>query len=151
MPTPQDVPASLLIEKLAAYMKSNIDNIKPPEWALFAKTGTHTQRAPDNPEWWYIRSASLLRKVYIKGPIGLEHLKSYYGGRKDRGVKPEHTRKGSGAIIRNALRQLENAGLVTTLKGRGRIVSPEGRKILDLLSTEIKKEIEKANPELKKY
>jgi len=151
MPTPQDVPASLLIEKLAAYLKSNVDGVKSPEWAPFAKTGTHVQRAPDNPDWWYVRSASLLRKVYVKGPIGLEHLKSYYGGRKDRGFMPEHTRKGGGAIVRNALKQLENSGLVATVKGRGRTVTPEGRKLLDLLSTEIKKEMEKANPELKKY
>jgi len=151
MPTPQDVPASLLIGKLAAYLKSNVDGVKPPEWAPFAKTGTHVQRAPDNPDWWYIRSASLLRKVYVKGPIGIEHLKSNYGGRKDRGFMPEHTRKGGGAIVRNALKQLENSGLVTTVKGRGRTVTPEGRKLLDLLSNEIKKEMEKANPELKKY
>jgi len=151
MPTPHDVPASLLIEKLAAYLKSNVDNVKPPEWALFAKTGVHAQRSPENPDWWYIRSASLLRKIYIKGPVGLEHLRSDYGGRKDRGFMPEHTRKGSGAIIRNIIKQLENSGLVTTIKGKGRVVTPEGRKLLDLFSTEIRKDLEKTNPELKKY
>ena len=151
MPTPYDVPPSLLIKRLAQHLKDNVDNIKPPEWTPYAKTGSHTQRAPNNPEWWYIRCASLLRKVYVKGPIGLEHLRSEYGGRKDRGFKPEHTRKGGGAIIRNALKQLEAAGLVTILKGRGRVVAPEGRKLLDLLSTEIKKELEKEHPELKKY
>jgi small subunit ribosomal protein S19e len=151
MPTPYDVPSSSLIERLAQYLRSNVDSVKPPSWAPFAKTGTHVQRAPDNPDWWYIRSASLLRKVYMKGPIGLEHLKSDYGGRKDRGFRPEHTRKGGGAIVRNGLKQLETAGLVTTMKGRGRVVTPEGRKLLDLLSTEIKREMEKENPELKKY
>jgi small subunit ribosomal protein S19e len=151
MPTPYDVPASLLIEKLAQYLKSNVDSVKPTVWAPFVKTGTHVQRVPDNPDWWYVRSASLLRKVYLKGPIGLERLKSDYGGRKGRGFMPEHTRKGGGAIVRNALKQLEGSGLVKTTKGRGRTVTPEGRKLLDLLSTEIKKELEKENPELKKY
>jgi len=124
MPTPYDVPPSMLIERLTQYLKDNVDNVKPPSWAPFVKTGTHAQRPPENPDWWYVRCASLL---------------------------PEHTRKGSGAIIRNALKQLEESGLVKTLPGRGRVVTPEGRRLLDLLSTEIKREIEKENPELKKY
>lgn len=151
MPTPYDVPPSILIERLTKYLKENVDAVKPPEWALYVKTGVHKERPPQNPDWWYIRCASLLRKVYINGPIGVEHLRSKYGGRKDRGVKPEHTRKGSGAIIRKALQQLEEAGLVETVKGRGRIVTPKGRSLLDLLSTEIKKEMEKTVPELMKY
>jgi small subunit ribosomal protein S19e len=151
MPTPYDVPPSLLIKRLAQHLKDNVDSINPPEWTPYVKTGSHAQRAPNSPDWWYVRCASLLRKVYVKGPIGLEHLRSEYGGRKDRGFKPEHTRKGSGAIIRNGLKQLEAAGLVNILKGKGRVVSPEGRKLLDLLSTELKKELEKERPELKKY
>jgi small subunit ribosomal protein S19e len=151
LPTPYDVPPSLLIERLSQYLKDNVDSIKQPEWAPFVKTGVHNQRAPQNPDWWYIRCASLLRKIYIKGPIGVEHLRSEYGGRKDRGVKPEHARKGSGAIIREALHQLEAAGFVETLERKGRVVTPEGRRLLDIMSTEIKKELEKENPELKKY
>jgi len=151
MPTPYDVPPPILIERVARYLKNNTDSVRPPAWAPFVKTGIHAQRVPENPDWWYVRCASLLRKVYIKGPIGIEHLRSEYGGRKDRGVRPEHTRKGSGAIIRNGLKQLEEAGLVTTSKQRGRVVTPEGRRLLDLLSTEIKKGLEKEIPELKKY
>jgi len=151
LPSPYDIPPSILIEKLAGHLRNNVDGIKPPEWAPFVKTGIHAQRVPADPDWWYVRCASLLRKVYTKGPIGIEHLRSEYGGRKDRGGRPEHTRKGSGGIIRNALKQLEAAGLVATQKRRGRTVTPEGRKLLDMLSTEIKKELEKEIPELKKY
>jgi len=151
LPTPYDVPPAILIERLAKYLKDNVDAVRPPEWALYVKTGVHKERPPQNSDWWYIRCASLLRKVYVKGPIGVEHLRAEYGGRKDRGVKPEHTRKGSGAIIRKALQQLEEAGLVETVKGEGRIVTPEGRSLLDSLSTEIKRELEKNIPELRKY
>jgi len=151
MPTPYDVPASMLIEKLAEYLKNNVDSIKPPEWAPFVKTGVHKERPPENPDWWYVRCASLLRKIYVKGPIGIQRLRSEYGGRKDPGVKPEHSRKGSGAIIRNALQQLEAANLVKTVNGKGRMITSEGRKLLDLLSTEIKRELEKEIPELKIY
>jgi len=151
MPTPYDVPASLLINRLARYLKNNVDPVRPPDWAPFVKTGVHKERPPENPDWWYVRCASLLRKIYIKGPIGIERLRSEYGGRKDRGVRPEHVEKGSGAIIRKALQQLEEANLVKTLEGRGRIITSEGRKLLDLLSTEIKRELEKEIPELKIY
>lgn len=151
MPTPYDVPASLLIERLAQYLKNNADSIRPPDWAPFVKTGVHKERPPENPDWWYIRCASLLRKVYIKGPIGIQRLRSEYGGRKDMGVRPEHTRKGSGAIIRNALKQLEDAELVETVDGKGRRITSKGRRLLDILSTEIKRELEKEIPELKIY
>jgi len=143
LPTPYDVPASTFIKKLAQYLKDNIDEVKPPPWAPFAKTGSHAERPPQNADWWYTRCASLLRKTYMKGPIGIEHLRSEYGGRKDRGAKPEHTRKGGGSSIRKALQQLEAAGLIETVKGEGRIVSREGRRLLDTLATEILAEMKK--------
>lgn len=151
MPTPYDVPASTLIEKLTKYLKENIDQIVPPNWAPLSKTGSHTERPPQDPNWWYTRAASLLRKLYIHGPIGTQHLRYHYGGRKDHGVKPEHVRIGAGANIRKILQQLEAAELVEKDKNQGRIISPEGRRLLDSLSTEIKRELEKNVPELKKY
>lgn len=151
MPTPYDVPANLLIQRLAHYLKDEVDQITPPPWASLVKTSSHAERPPQNADWWFTRCASILRKVYLKGPIGIQRLRAEYGGRKDRGVKPEHTRKGSGAIVRKALQQLEEAKLVESLGNRGRIVTKQGRSLLDRLSTEIKKELEKQLPELKKY
>jgi small subunit ribosomal protein S19e len=151
LPTPYDVPPSILIERLARYLREEVDEVVPPAWASSVKTGSHTQRPPQNPDWWFTRCASLLRKIYVKGPIGIERLRSEYGGRIDRGVKPEHAGKGGGAIIRKALQQLQVAGLVGPLRNRGRVVTSEGRRLLDRLSTEIKKNLEKTQPELGKY
>jgi len=151
LPTPYDVPPSVLIERLARHLKEEVDEINPPEWAPFAKTGSHTQRPPTNPDWWFIRCSSILRKIYVKGPIGIEKLRQEYGGRIDRGAKPEHARKGSGAIVRKATQQLQTAGLVKPLTNEGKIVTNEGRRLLDRLSTELKKELEKTQPELAKY
>ena len=64
---------------------------------------------------------------------------------------PEHARMGGGAIIRKALQQLEAAGLVEPLRNRGRVLTKEGRRLLDSLSTEIKKKLEKKHVELRKY
>jgi len=151
LPTPYDVPPSVLIERLTRHLREEVDAIVPPTWASFVKTGSHTQGPPQNPDWWFTRCASLLRKIYMKGPIGIERLRSEYGGRIDRGTRPEHARKGGGAIVRKALQQLQGAGLVETLRNRGRVVTREGRQLLERLSTEIKKNLEKTQPELEKY
>ncbi|HDJ26676.1 MAG TPA: 30S ribosomal protein S19e [Candidatus Bathyarchaeota archaeon] len=156
MPTPYDVPADLLIRRLARYLKEEVDAVRPPEWAMFVKTGVHAQRPPQDPDWWYVRCASLLRKLYMRGPIGVERLRSMYGGRKDRGHRPEHHVKGSGSIIRKALQQLEEAGLVTKAVNErgvviGRVLTPKGRSLLDRIATEVKRELEKTMPELRKY
>jgi small subunit ribosomal protein S19e len=151
LPTPYDIPAPALIEKLATYLKDNVDQMVPPEWTPMVKTGSHAELPPQDPNWWYTRAASLLRKIYLHGPIGTQHLRSYYGGRKRRGVRPAHVRIGGGGNIRKIMQQLESAGLVEKDKNQGRILSSEGRRLLDSLSTEIKKDLEKTVPELKKY
>jgi len=151
LPTPYDVPAQIFIKKLAQYIKDNIDQVTPPPWAPYVKIGTYANHQPQNPDWWYTRCASLLRKTYMYGPIGVERLRTKYAGRKDMGVRPEHVRKGAGSNIRKLFQQLEAAGLVENVKGRGRILTNEGRRLLDTIATEIKKEVEKKVPELAKY
>jgi len=149
--TLSDVPASKFVEKLANYLKENVDEITPPQWADMTKTGAHVQKPPENPDWWYVRCASLLRKVYVYGPIGIERLRADYGGRKDYGVKPEHAVKAGGAIIRKALQQLEAAGLIEKFQTQGRKVTKEGRKLLEEIAEEVKKDLVKKVPELAKY
>jgi small subunit ribosomal protein S19e len=149
--TSYDVPASKLVEKLANHLKENVDEITPPPWVSIVKTGVHVQRPPQNPDWWYVRCASLLRKIYVHGPVGVERLRAEYGGRKDYGVRPEHAAKASGAIIRKALQQLEAAGFAETFKTRGRRVTKKGRKLLEELAEEVEKEVIKEIPELAKY
>lgn len=151
MTNPYNVPASKLIEKVANYLKANVDEVTPPSWSNIVKTGAHVEKQPQNPDWWYIRCASLLRKVYTYGPIGVEKLKSEYGGRKGYNVRPEHVAKAGGAIVRKALQQLEAAGLIETFKPRGRKMTLKGRKLLQELSEELSKQIVKELPELEKY
>ncbi len=150
MITPYDVSASKLIEKLAKYLKENVDGVTPPPWASIVKTGAHIEKQPQNPDWWYIRCASLLRKIYVHGPLGTERLKAAYGGRKDYGVTPEHVVKAGGATIRKALQQLEAAGLIEASKPHGRRMTREGRKLLQELAEGLKKESAKESPRLEK-
>jgi len=145
------VPPRVFIEELARYLKENVEEVRPPEWAMYAKTGSHKERVPDDPDWWYKRCASLLRKLYLYGPVGIERLRTAYGGRKDLGLKREHFRKAGGSAIRKALQQLEAAGLVTKIEGRGRVLTPKGRSLLDRLAYRIFRQIAIEKPELKKY
>ena len=151
MTTVYDVPADILIDRLSKYLKENVREVKPPEWAAYVKTGSHVERAPHNPDWWYVRAASILRKLYIKGPIGVSRLRKLYGGRKRRGVKPAHFRKAGGSIIRHILQQLEEAGLAEKDGNRGRVLTPKGRSLLDAMAARIKRELEREIPELKAY
>ena len=139
MTTMYDVDVQELILKTAGELKK-IPEIKPPVWAPFVKTGMHKERPPVNSDWWYVRTASLLRKIYRLGPIGVSKLRTEYGGKKNRGVKKEHFYKGSGNILRKSLQQLEKAGLVKFAeKGvhRGRIITPQGKSFLDKIATRI--------------
>jgi small subunit ribosomal protein S19e len=146
MTTVFDVPAELLINTVADEFKDNNDKIVAPEWTKLVKTGVHKERKPENIDWWYVRCASILRRVYIDGPVGVRSLRTFYGGKKDRGVNPEKFRKGSGSIVRVALHQLEDAGYVEKVDA-GRIITPQGRSFLDNTSAELIKDI----PELSKY
>jgi small subunit ribosomal protein S19e len=137
MPTAFDPPQEALIKKLASYLKENVEEVSPPAWATFAKTGPAKEHPPHDRDWWYTRCASLLRKLYLHGLSGVSRLRKEYGGRKRRGRRREHTAKGGGSSIRDPLQQLEKAGLVETVDKEGRRITAEGQRLLDRLSTEL--------------
>lgn len=140
MTTTYDVPAGPLIKSVAEKLKKDF-KLQPPEWSSWVKTGAHRERPPEDAEWWYARVASVLRKIYIRGPLGVSRLRGMYGGRRDRRNAPYKHVKGSGSIARKALQQLEEAGLVERIQGRGRRVTPKGQSLLDNTAYEVSKEI----------
>ncbi len=150
MTTVYDVPPGLLIEKLREQLQAE-GKIKPPEWAKFARTGVHTEKAPVQPDWWYRRVAAVLRKVYVNGPVGSTRLAAEFGGRRDDGSAPYHPRRGSRSVAREAMQQLESLGYLSKLEKKGRTITPAGRKLLDKAAHDILLELAKSNPELTKY
>ena len=150
MTTVFDVPAKDLIDAVAKKLESETA-IEIPKENIYSRTGVNKENPPVEKNWWYIRCASILRKIYINNIIGIEHLRSEYGGKKDRGSKPYKAASGSGSIIRRALQQLEKAGYVSKIKGKGRMLTSKGRSFLDNTSFEVLKDIETYYPELKKY
>lgn len=144
-----DVPPHELIERTAQYLKSS--DMAEPEWTAFVKTGAHADRPPYQQDWWYTRCASILRKIYLRGPVGISKLRKEYGGGRPSGYGAAHHRDGGGAIIRNAVHGLESLGLVESLGKRGRVVTSAGMKKLDNISTDILKEMVNDNPALRVY
>lgn len=137
-----DVNPQLLVKRTADELKK-VDAIKPPVWASFVKTGMSRERQPMQKDWWHIRAASVLRRIFKDGPIGTEKLRTKYGGRKNMGMAPEHFFPAGGSHLRKILQQLEKAGLAKQAeKGvhKGRVITPKGVKLLETAANAIMKE-----------
>ena len=122
--------------KLLAEALKKLPELKKPEWVDFVKTGTNKQRPTSEEDFWYKRAASILRQIYINGVVGVERLRTRYGGRKDRGVRPPKFVKGGGKIIRVVLQQSDAYGLTEKVKGKrsGRQLTKRGKDFLESLA-----------------
>lgn len=143
-----DVPTDLLIIELSNMLKE--EEIQFPKWVNFVKTSSHKQRPPNDPNWWYIRCASILRKIYLYGPISIDDLRRIYGGNRSIRYSISHHKDAGGSIIRNIVHNLEKLGYVKKTE-RGRIISGSGMKKLDRLSASILNRLCTVNPLLKIY
>jgi small subunit ribosomal protein S19e len=144
-----DVPSGKLITALAVQMKE-VPGVEQPDWAYFVKTGSHAERPPTNSDWWFTRAASLMRKLYLHGPIGLGDLKRAYGGSKALRYYPKHHRDAGGSSIRRILKQLEQAELVAKTP-KGRVLSSKGRAMIDKASRDVFASISEENKALTRY
>jgi small subunit ribosomal protein S19e len=149
MVSAHDVPSGKLISALAEQMKT-LPAIQQPDWARFVKTGSHAERPPSSSDWWFTRAASLLRKLYLHGPVGLGDLERSYGGTKALHYYPKHHRDAGGSSIRRILKQLEQAELVAKTP-KGRVLSPRGRALLDKVSKDIFTSLSQENKALARY
>lgn len=130
-------------QKFNSMLKEELKKVKeisPPAWSPFVKSGAHRERIPQQDDFWYVRSAAVLRRFYLDNSVGVERLRSYFGGKKRRGHKPAHFRKSSGNIIRKIVQQLEASGLVEKNSDKkGRKLTAQGRKLLDKVAYEVNK------------
>ncbi len=124
------VPPAKLMPALVAALKS-VPEVKAPTWALLVKSGAHNERVPEQEDYWYFRCAALLRTLLLNSePVGVQRLRTKFGGRTVHTVSRSHHRRAGGKGIRLALQQLEKAGLVKKEKV-GRVITASGRKLLD--------------------
>merc|ERR1712010_386980 len=109
--TVKDVPAKEFIEAFARHLKKG-NKIKMPEWVTYYKTACFKDLAPYDPDWLYIRAASIAYQLYMRGKVGVNTLRKHYSGKHRRGTRTEHSRLTAGKCIRYCLLELENSGFV---------------------------------------
>jgi small subunit ribosomal protein S19e len=133
-----ELPAQEYNLKLAEALKK-VPEFKMPEWAQFVKSGPSKERPIDDENFWHKRSASILRQIYKRNVVGVNRLRTKYGSKKERGMKPDRFKKAGGKIIRTILQQSDSAGfteIAKTMKGvrskkPGRTLTEKGRKFLE--------------------
>jgi small subunit ribosomal protein S19e len=82
-----------------------------------------------------VRSASILRRIYLNGGIGVGALAHWYGDAKSTKSRPEHFKPAARGLIRHILTNLTSAGLVEEIEDRGgRRVTSDGQKEADTIA-----------------
>lgn len=101
------------------------------------KTAKFKELSPDDPDWFYVRCASILRHLYHRSPVGVGSLTKMYGGRKRNGVHPSHFCRSSDGNARKALQALEGVKLIEKHPDGGRKLTPQGQRDLDRIANQI--------------
>lgn len=136
--TVKDVPAPVFIQALAAHFKKS-GKFELPVWADLVKTATHKELSPRDPDWYFVRAASLARRVYLRGGQGVGAFTRVYGGSNRRGTRKSRFNSSSSGLIRHILLQLENVDIVGKKDDRkGRFVTRQGRSELDTIAGQVK-------------
>lgn len=131
-----EVDAGEFIKRSAEKLKSA--QLKKPAYIDYVKSGAGRERVPADPDFYYMRCASVLRQVYVNGPIGISTLRTRYGNRKRHTVTRHHHVRAGGSLIKDAFDALEKLGYVKK-SGKGRILTPAGKSFADKVSNEIAK------------
>jgi len=137
--TVKDVPADAFIKEYAAHLKKS-GQIHPPSNATVLKTARHKELSPIDGDWYFVRAASIARKVYLRKGTSVGQLRQVYGGKWRRGTAPPRFSLASGGILRKILQDLEKAKIVSTIEGAnggGRTITDEGQRALDSVACKI--------------
>ena len=101
------------------------------------KSAKYKELAPDEPDWFYIRCASILRHLYHRYPAGVGAITKIYGGRKRNGVHPSHFCRSADGVARKALQALEAVRLIEKHSDGGRKLTSQGQRDLDRIANQI--------------
>ncbi|CAH9139252.1 unnamed protein product [Cuscuta epithymum] len=134
--TVKDVPPQDFVKACSAHFKRS-GKMELPEWTDIVKTGKLKELPPNDPDWYYIRAASMARKIYLRGGLGVGAFQRIYGGNKRNGTRPRHFCKSSGAIARHILQQLQAMQIVDVEPRGGRKITSKGQQDLDQVAGRI--------------
>ena len=65
---------------------SRTGKLKVPVWNDLVKTGVFNELAPTDPDWFYVRCASVARHLYLRR-AGVNALRKVYGGMRVHFIK----------------------------------------------------------------
>jgi len=128
--TVKDVSPHEFVRAYAAHLKRS-GKIELPHWTDLVKTATFKELAPYDPDWYYVRAASMARKIYLRHGIGVGAFRKIYGGSQRNGARPPHFCKSSGSIARHILQQLEKMSIIEMDPNGGRRITSSGQRDLD--------------------
>ena len=114
--------------------------VQLPAYVDYAKTGPHKELNPLDADWYYVRTAAVARRVYLRQGLGVGALRRAFGSASNKKgrVTPEHHARAAGGVIRHALHSLEALGLVETISGgKGRRITSEGQRQMDLVAARV--------------
>ncbi|ROL47840.1 40S ribosomal protein S19 [Anabarilius grahami] len=131
--TVKDVNQQEFVRALAAFLKKS-GKLKVPDWVDIVKLAKHKELAPCDENWFYIRAASTVRHLYLRGGVGVGSMTKIYGGRKRNGVCPSHFSVGSKNVARKVLQALEGLKMVEKDPNGGRRLTPQGTRDLDRIA-----------------
>ena len=115
----KDVDQHKFVVAFAAFLKKS-GKLPVPEWVDLVKDGRAKQLAPFDEDWFYTRTASIARHIYLRSPVGVGALTVIYGQLKNAGSRPNHVARSSSSIARKALQALEKLKLVEKDPNGGR-------------------------------
>jgi len=136
--TVKDVEPEKFIKAYAAHLKRT-GKMAVPKWVDIVKTASYKELPPADEDWYYIRSASLARKVYLRKGTGVGAFRKVYGGGANLGVHKSHFAKASGNVIRSCLSNLETIGVIAKPEdgSGGREITSKGQQDLDRIAGQI--------------
>ena len=66
----KDVDQSDFVKVVANFLKKS-GKVKVPDYADLVKMGVGKELAPVDPDWYFTRTASVARRLYIRSPAGM--------------------------------------------------------------------------------
>ncbi len=137
--TVKDVKPEAFVVEFAKYLKRS-QKIELPKYVDLVRTGVSKELGPYDADWYYVRAAGVIRRLYVQSGKGVGGLRRVYSEGGRRGSAPEHRALASGAHLRHILQQLEKMGLVEKdPTNGGRRVTQQGRRQLDQVAQQVRR------------
>eukprot|EP01004_Peranema_trichophorum_P010441 NODE_9237_length_609_cov_408.450617_g8605_i0.p1 GENE.NODE_9237_length_609_cov_408.450617_g8605_i0~~NODE_9237_length_609_cov_408.450617_g8605_i0.p1 ORF type:complete len:157 (+),score=35.03 NODE_9237_length_609_cov_408.450617_g8605_i0:68-538(+) len=132
----KDVDANRFIRTYAAYLKK-AGKLEIPAYVDVVKLSSANELAPLNPDWFYIRTAAIARRVYLYPGVGVGMLARQFGTGIRRGSRPVRHQPANKGNIRHSLQQLEKLNIIEHTPDGGRKITKKRQKDLDRIAQQV--------------